>query len=133
MSNTQTHTDSVDVPEREEAQKKVKSRRPASMSDMCPTLQSTLCTYVRMLMWKLTESRYRVSAAKVESMAVCASTSNLTGGSASSSKPVLTFVKRPILTPKTVLPLFFAVGIIFAPIGGLLLYASAQVRKPTLS
>jgi hypothetical protein len=34
-----------------------------------------------------------------------------------------------------VLPLFFAVGIIFAPIGGLLLYASAQVRNiaiPTL-
>jgi len=36
---------------------------------------------------------------------------------------------RPILTPKTVLPLFFAVGIIFAPIGGLLLYASAQVSN----
>jgi len=36
---------------------------------------------------------------------------------------------RPILTPKTVLPLFFAVGIIFAPIGGLLLYASAQVSE----
>ncbi|MCJ1461077.1 hypothetical protein MMC28_011459 [Mycoblastus sanguinarius] len=35
----------------------------------------------------------------------------------------------PILTPKTVLPLFFIVGIIFAPIGGLLLYASAQVQE----
>jgi hypothetical protein len=35
---------------------------------------------------------------------------------------------RPILTPKTVLPLFFAVGIIFGPIGGALLYASALVR-----
>jgi len=34
----------------------------------------------------------------------------------------------PILTPKTVLPLFFAVGIIFGPIGGLLLYASSKVR-----
>jgi hypothetical protein len=33
----------------------------------------------------------------------------------------------PILTPKTVLPLFFAVGIIFGPIGGLLLYASSKV------
>jgi hypothetical protein len=32
----------------------------------------------------------------------------------------------PILTPKTVLPLFFAVGIIFGPIGGLLLYASSK-------
>lgn len=37
--------------------------------------------------------------------------------------------RRPILTPKTVLPLFFVVGIIFAPIGGLLLYASAQVSN----
>ncbi|MCJ1439111.1 hypothetical protein MMC27_008502 [Xylographa pallens] len=36
---------------------------------------------------------------------------------------------QPILTPKTVLPLFFAIGIIFAPIGGLLLYASAQVEE----
>ncbi|TAQ90952.1 hypothetical protein B7494_g688 [Chlorociboria aeruginascens] len=39
---------------------------------------------------------------------------------------------QPILTPKTVLPLFFAIGIIFAPIGGLLLYASAQVQELTL-
>ncbi|KAI9716555.1 MAG: hypothetical protein M1812_005286 [Candelaria pacifica] len=36
---------------------------------------------------------------------------------------------QPILTPKTVLPLFFAVGVIFAPIGGLLLWASAQVQE----
>ncbi|KAI9893749.1 MAG: hypothetical protein M1814_005965 [Vezdaea aestivalis] len=36
---------------------------------------------------------------------------------------------QPILTPKTVLPLFFAVGIILAPIGGLLLYASSQVQE----
>ncbi|MCJ1482570.1 hypothetical protein MMC06_002736 [Schaereria dolodes] len=36
---------------------------------------------------------------------------------------------QPILTPKTVLPLFFAIGIIFAPIGGLLLYASARVQE----
>ncbi|KAF2660877.1 CDC50 family protein-like protein [Lophiostoma macrostomum CBS 122681] len=36
---------------------------------------------------------------------------------------------QPILTPKTVLPLFFIVGIIFAPIGGLLLYASSQVKE----
>ncbi|KAF2716809.1 Lem3/Cdc50 [Polychaeton citri CBS 116435] len=35
---------------------------------------------------------------------------------------------QPILTPKTVLPLFFAVGILFAPIGGLLIYASSQVE-----
>lgn len=39
---------------------------------------------------------------------------------------------RPILTPKTVLPLFFVIGIIFAPIGGLLLYASAQVPAPPI-
>ncbi|KAL8912184.1 MAG: hypothetical protein Q9171_002746 [Xanthocarpia ochracea] len=36
---------------------------------------------------------------------------------------------QPILTPKTVLPLFFAIGIIFAPIGGLLLWASSQVQE----
>ncbi|KAI9670134.1 MAG: hypothetical protein M1817_004471 [Caeruleum heppii] len=36
---------------------------------------------------------------------------------------------QPILTPKTVIPLFFVVGIIFAPIGGLLLWASAQVQE----
>ncbi|KAF8252330.1 Lem3/Cdc50 [Wilcoxina mikolae CBS 423.85] len=36
---------------------------------------------------------------------------------------------QPILTPKTVIPLFFIVGVIFAPIGGLLLYASAQVQE----
>ena len=39
---------------------------------------------------------------------------------------------QPILTPKTVLPLFFAVGIIFAPIGGLLLYASSQVQEVSI-
>jgi len=36
---------------------------------------------------------------------------------------------QPILTPKTVLPLFFLVGIVFAPIGGLLLYANSQVQE----
>ncbi|KAF1814470.1 CDC50 family protein-like protein [Eremomyces bilateralis CBS 781.70] len=36
---------------------------------------------------------------------------------------------QPILTPKTVLPLFFIVGIIFAPIGGLLLWASSLVEE----
>ncbi|KAL9097844.1 MAG: hypothetical protein Q9165_000170 [Trypethelium subeluteriae] len=36
---------------------------------------------------------------------------------------------QPILTPKTVLPIFFAVGIIFAPLGGLLLWASAKVEE----
>jgi len=34
---------------------------------------------------------------------------------------------QPILTPKTVLPTFFIIGIIFAPIGGLLLYSSNVV------
>lgn len=39
---------------------------------------------------------------------------------------------QPILTPKTVLPVFFIITIIFAPIGGLLLYASNQVQEITL-
>lgn len=36
---------------------------------------------------------------------------------------------QPILTPKTVLPLFFCIAVVFAPIGGLLLYASNQVQE----
>ncbi|CAG8633796.1 10805_t:CDS:2 [Ambispora gerdemannii] len=36
---------------------------------------------------------------------------------------------QPILTPKTVLPTFFIVGMIFAPLGGLLLYASDSVSE----
>ncbi|MCJ1373346.1 hypothetical protein MMC20_004574 [Loxospora ochrophaea] len=36
---------------------------------------------------------------------------------------------QPILTPKTVLPLFFIIGVICAPIGGLLLYASSTVQE----
>ncbi|CUS06855.1 unnamed protein product [Tuber aestivum] len=35
----------------------------------------------------------------------------------------------PILTPRTVLPLFFAVGIVFGPIGGLLLWSSTRVQE----
>jgi hypothetical protein len=42
---------------------------------------------------------------------------------------MLTNPRRPILTPKTVLPIFFAIGIIFAPIGGVLLWASASVQE----
>ncbi|KAJ5836152.1 hypothetical protein N7447_002178 [Penicillium robsamsonii] len=36
---------------------------------------------------------------------------------------------QPILTPKSVLPLFFIVGVIFAPIGGVLLWASSLVQE----
>ncbi|KIX09112.1 uncharacterized protein Z518_00190 [Rhinocladiella mackenziei CBS 650.93] len=36
---------------------------------------------------------------------------------------------QPILTPKTVLPIFFAIGIVFAPIGGLLLWASYSIQE----
>ncbi|CAG8434508.1 674_t:CDS:2 [Scutellospora calospora] len=36
---------------------------------------------------------------------------------------------QPILTPKTVLPTFFIVGILFAPLGGLLLWASNSVTE----
>jgi hypothetical protein len=34
---------------------------------------------------------------------------------------------QPILTPKTVLPTFFILGIIFAPIGAALIWGSGQV------
>lgn len=36
---------------------------------------------------------------------------------------------QPILTPKTVLPLFFCVTIIFAPLGGVMLWASNRVQE----
>lgn len=39
---------------------------------------------------------------------------------------------QPILTPKTVLPLLFIIGIVFAPIGGLLLFASHKVQEINL-
>lgn len=35
---------------------------------------------------------------------------------------------QPILTPATVLPTFFLVGLIFVPLGGVLLWGSNQVR-----
>lgn len=37
---------------------------------------------------------------------------------------------QPILTPKTVLPTLFIIGIIFAPIGGLLVWGSSLVSFP---
>lgn len=36
---------------------------------------------------------------------------------------------QPILTPKSVLPMFFIIGIIFAPIGGLLIWTSSKVEE----
>ena len=39
---------------------------------------------------------------------------------------------QPILTPRTVLPTFIAIGVLFVPIGGLLLWGSAQVRARQL-
>ncbi|ESK88418.1 transcription regulator [Moniliophthora roreri MCA 2997] len=38
---------------------------------------------------------------------------------------------QPILTPKTVLPTFFIIGIIFGPIGGLLIWGSSLVSEMT--
>ncbi|KAF8964095.1 cell cycle control protein [Flammula alnicola] len=38
---------------------------------------------------------------------------------------------QPILTPKTVLPTLFIIGIIFAPIGGLLIWGSSLVTEMT--
>jgi len=39
---------------------------------------------------------------------------------------------QPILTPKTVLPTLFIIGILFAPIGGLLIWGSSLVTEITL-
>ena len=39
---------------------------------------------------------------------------------------------QPILTPKTVLPTFFLVGLVFAPIGAVLYYFASQVSEFTI-
>ncbi|ORY75987.1 ligand-effect modulator 3 family [Leucosporidium creatinivorum] len=39
---------------------------------------------------------------------------------------------QPILTPATVLPTFFLVGLIFVPLGGVLLWGSNQVKEFTI-
>lgn len=39
---------------------------------------------------------------------------------------------QPILTPKTVLPTFFLIGLVFAPIGAVLYYYASQVSEFTL-
>ncbi|KAJ1920448.1 alkylphosphocholine resistance protein lem3 [Mycoemilia scoparia] len=40
---------------------------------------------------------------------------------------------QPLLTPKSVLPTFFIIGIIFAPIGGVLLWAANKVPEVTIN
>jgi len=39
---------------------------------------------------------------------------------------------QPIFTPKTVLPIFFVIGVIFAPIGALLIWGSGLVSEITI-
>lgn len=58
------------------------------------------------------------------------------GAKAKSRKPPNTAFRQqrlkawqPILTPKTVLPFLFIIAIIFAPLGGLMLYASSTVQQ----
>lgn len=136
MSQTETHVGSIDGQEHEEVQKKVKSRRPAStLTPMAHRFVQRNEDIVQRLMRYSALYRYRLPATAVESMAVSASPSPRRRFQAQQQVPLLNIpLHRPILTPKTVLPLFFAVGIIFAPIGGLLLYASAQVsdHSPSL-
>ncbi|KAJ1834887.1 alkylphosphocholine resistance protein lem3 [Coemansia sp. RSA 2706] len=57
-------------------------------------------------------------------------------GEAKSKQPSNTAFKQqrlrawqPLLTPKSVLPTFFVIGIIFAPIGGWLLWASERINE----
>ncbi|KAL9043983.1 MAG: hypothetical protein Q9214_002849, partial [Letrouitia sp. 1 TL-2023] len=105
MSQTEaTHAESIEGREPDpDAQKKAKSRRPATLT-----------------------TRYRFPTAEIEGLAV----SDLPYPCFNVPITSKTYTaKRPILTPKTVLPLFFIIGIIFAPIGALLLYASAQVEE----
>ena len=116
MSRTELQpSDSIEAEDpHNEEKKKQKSRRPAS------TLPPTRVVVVRSPSADVWSCRHRISATAIEGMAV----SNTTKQKANE----YTENPRPILTPKTVLPILFAVGIIFAPIGGLLLWASESVR-----
>lgn len=130
--------DEQDPHKSQDGDKKPKSRRPASMrieplsscspSPLLPA-QTNMESHLLILIL-LMATRYRISPATSQGLAV---------SSLPSGRPSLLFFcattiadispsYRPILTPKTVLPLFFAIGVIFAPIGGLLLWASSQVR-----
>ncbi|KAI9815740.1 MAG: hypothetical protein M1827_002136 [Pycnora praestabilis] len=104
MSQTQAvHTDSIDEHASQE-EKKAKSKRPAST--IMPKLSiDNLNNRSLTNLFQTPDTAFRQQRLKAW---------------------------QPILTPKTVLPLFFAVGIIFAPIGGLLLWASAQVQEISL-
>lgn len=123
MSQTQAaHADSIDGQDpHDEVQKKVKSRRPASTTT--PSCYSGCLSDSPEADIGLPLNRYCFPATEIEGMAVSAPSQSRVS---TVSRHALT-ISRPILTPKTVLPLFFIIGIIFAPIGGLLLYASAQV------
>ncbi|PVU93265.1 hypothetical protein BB559_003364 [Furculomyces boomerangus] len=62
------------------------------------------------------------------------------GDKAKSKRPANTAFKQqrlrawqPLLTPKTVLPTFFIIGIIFAPIGGILFWASQKLFEITIN
>lgn len=74
MSQTQTHTDSVDGQEHDEVQKKAKSRRPASKLTIFTTPQRPvgplLSSFFRCLTKASRLYRYCLPAAAFESMAV---------------------------------------------------------------
>jgi len=115
MSRTELQqSDSIEADDpHSQEKKKQKSRRPASMSLAAGISMRPHC-------WRIVY-RHCVPATALEGMAV--SSARLWGHMNSADS------FRPILTPKTVLPLLFAVGIIFAPIGGLLLWASTSVSR----
>jgi hypothetical protein len=127
MSQTQVaHSDSIDSqdPHKDGADKKAKSRRPPSKITQLRRISSLpTLDIARHLTW----SRHCVSTTKIKGLAVSPDFGGRAGVDCFNAD---IYYLRPILTPKTVLPLFFAVGIIFAPIGGLLLWTSAKVREP---
>lgn len=93
--------------------KKEKTRRPGSMSCTPNLLQYGALTVI---------GRHCVPTTTAEGLAVRDLYVNKDCESQQTNAR-----NRPILTPKTVLPLFFVVGVIFAPLGGLLLWASSKV------
>lgn len=101
--------------------KKPKSRRPASAHPLPASDSSQTNIHLR----------YCVSPATIESLAVSFTLPLLHPFRDLDRERLLTSrldPVRPILTPKSVLPLFFIIGILFAPIGGVMIWASSLVR-----
>lgn len=75
------------------------------------------------------KGRLETSSKFVPSVSCPSSASHLSADTAFKQQRLKAW--QPILTPKTVLPTLFIIGILFAPIGGLLIWGSSLVTEMT--